>query len=83
MFLRHVLFHAVSTEFISLAFEENSCLIDRVAQGMAGITANDQNTFLGHEPAHVANGTVDHNMQTFERDAASCRGIPSITSRPP
>ena len=46
MFLRHVLFHAVSTEFISLAFEENFCLINRVAQGMGGITANDQNTFL-------------------------------------
>jgi hypothetical protein len=46
-------------------------LVDRVAEGLAGVTANDQATGLGHESAQVAHGAANHDVDPLHGDPAA------------
>src|SRR5262249_60905270 len=50
----HLLLDAVGPEPRHLAADVDMCLVDRVAEVLAGITAHDEHPLLRHEPADMA-----------------------------
>src|SRR4051794_8208417 len=50
-------------------------LVDRVAERVAGVAADDEAAPLGHERAHVADRAADDDVDALHRDAAARRGV--------
>src|SRR5690606_39765541 len=70
----HLLLDAVGAEAFDTALHVKSRLVDGIAEARTGIAAHDQTAALGHERAHMANRTADHDVDAFHRDAAAKAG---------
>src|SRR5829696_4871270 len=67
------LLHAVGPERRHAATDVETGLVDRVAEGLAGVTADDQSPGLRHEGAHRTDVTADDDVDALHRDPASHR----------
>src|ERR1043165_6176004 len=73
--VREVLLHAVGAEAGDGAAHVDVRLVDRVAERLAGVAADDEPPRLRHESAHVADRALDGDVDALHRDAAARRGV--------
>src|SRR6202521_4485670 len=66
--LRHLLLNAVGAEAGDSAGNKDIGLVNRVAEGRAGIATDDQRTGLAHKRAHMADRTGNDDGNAFHRD---------------
>src|SRR6516165_2138364 len=71
----HLLLHAVGAEAGDLAGDKDVDLVDRIAEVMPGVAANDEGTCLAHEGAHMAHRATDHDGDALHRNAAARAGV--------
>ncbi|MNN36777.1 hypothetical protein D3C81_1506850 [compost metagenome] len=75
MLRTHFFCDAIRAQRLNAAFHEDLGFVQRVAEGIASVTADHQTTSLPHEAAHVSNTTADHNVDALHRNAAACTGV--------
>src|SRR5262249_33279363 len=69
--LAELFLDAVGAEARDGAAHVDVRFVDRVAERVSGIAADDEATALCHEGAHVADGAADDDVDAFHRDAAA------------
>src|SRR3954468_13071371 len=70
-----LLLDAVGAERLDAPAHVEVRLVDRVAERVAGVAADDEAAPLGHERAHVADRAADDDVDALHRDAAARRGV--------
>src|SRR3954452_19305324 len=70
-----LLLDAVGAERLDAPAHVEVRLVDRVAERVAGVAADDEAAPLGHERAHVADRAADDDVDALQRDAAARRGV--------
>src|SRR3954449_3140150 len=70
-----LLLDAVGAEGLDAPAHVEVRLVDRVAERVAGVAADDEAAPLGHERAHVADRAADDDVDALHRDAAARRGV--------
>src|SRR5438093_8999818 len=73
--LADVLLDAVGAEAFHLAANVDAGLVDRVAEGVAGVAAYHEPAGLRHEAAQVADRAADDDVDSLHRDAAAGGGV--------
>src|SRR5262245_3776231 len=73
--LGHRLLDAIGAEARDSAGDVDPSLVERVAEVMAGVAADDQRTGLAHECAHMPDRTANDNGDALHRDAAARTGV--------
>lgn len=71
----HLLLDAVGAETLDRAAYEELGLVEAVTQGIARIAEHDEVARLAHESRHMADISVDDDIDAFHRDAAARRRI--------
>src|SRR3954469_579989 len=70
-----LLLDAVGAERLDRAAHVEVRLVDRVAERVAGVAADDEAALLGHERAHVADRAAHDDVDALHRDAAARRRV--------
>src|SRR5271155_4712398 len=73
--LRHLLLDAVGAQAGDGAGDKNLGLVERVAEIVAGVAADDQPAGLAHERAHVPDRTANDDVDALHRNAAAGTGV--------
>ena len=71
----HLLLDAVGAEPGDRAAHVEPRLVDRVAERIAGVAADDEAARLRHERAQVPDRAADDDVDALHRDAAARRGV--------
>ncbi len=72
MILAKLLLDAVGAKPGNVAAHVDMRFVDRVAERVAGVAADDQAAALRHEGAHVPDRAADDDVDALHRDAAAC-----------
>ena len=75
MLRAHLLLDAVGAEGRDGAAHVDAGLVERVAEGLAGVAEDDETSGLSHERAHVADVAADDDVDALHRDAAARGGV--------
>src|SRR3954464_8306686 len=70
MLVAQLLLDAVGAEGLHRAAHVEVRLVDRVAERVAGVAADDEAAALGHERAHVPDRAAHDDVDALHRDAA-------------
>ena len=62
----HLLLDAVGAEALHRAAHVDACLIERVAERVAGVSADDEPPLLRHERAHVPDRAADDDVDPLQ-----------------
>jgi hypothetical protein len=73
--LAQLLLDAIRAQLGDLSTDVDARLVDRVAQGLARVAANDQAAGLGHEPAQVTDRPANHDVDALHGDTAARRRV--------
>src|SRR5512132_204371 len=69
--LAQLLLDAVGAEAGDRTAHVDPGLVDRVAEGVAGVAAHEQAPLLRHERAHVPDGSAHDDVDALHRDPAA------------